>query len=95
MANAHGMVGNTGMHCTQSGWCLPPLVVFVGILQLFDPDHEYIRLGFVPVTQCIWEVIHDLADMYPGDTPFRLLVLVHYMLHLNVYICMCVPVDIT
>ena len=91
MANAHGVVGNTGMHCTQSGWCLPPLVVFVGILQLFDPDHEDILLGFVQMAQCLREILDDLADMCPGDTPFRLLVLVQYMLQLHVliYIYVC------
>ena len=90
MANAHGMVGNTGMHCTQSGWCLPLSVVVVGILQLLDSDQEDIPPGFVRMAQCLREPRNDLADGVPGDTP-PLLALVHYMLqlHIDVYVYVC------
>ena len=87
MTNAHGVVGNTGMHCTQSSWCLPLLVVVVGLLQLLDSDQEGVPLGFVHMAQCLRKSQYDLADGVPGDTP-PLLALVHYMmqLHIDVYI---------
>ena len=89
MTNAHGVVGNTGMHCTQSSWCLPLLVVVVGLRQLLDSDQEDIPPVWARMTQCLRKSQHDLADICPGDTPTSLLVLVHYMLqlHMCIYVC--------
>ena len=95
MANAHGMVGNTDMHCTQSSRCLPLIVVAVGFIQLLDSNQEEIPSVWARMTQCLRKSHHDLADIFPGDTSTSLLVLVHYMLQLHMCIYMCVPVDIT
>ena len=90
MTNAHGAVGNTGMHCTQSSRCLPLTVVAVGVRQLLDSNQEPIRPVWARMTQCLRKSRHDIADMCPGDTPISLLVLVHYMLQLHMCIYICV-----